>query len=344
MRASCIKLFELINPLDIKLQQGSINAIFELKSNKETCEFNTTIAWSLLGDQSNPVVVVLGGISADRYVAYSELLDKKGWWEDFVGIDKAIDLTKYSVLSFDYLGGNSASKVCCSEALELKISTYDQARALKSVLAHLGIASIKAVIGSSYGGMVSLAFSELYPSLIEKQLIISAAAESHPRSAALRSVQRQIVKLGVELGNTTKGLGLARQLGMITYRSVDEFAERFGSSKGLDGAGGQAQLQQYLSFQGEKFARIFNAKAFITLSESIDSHSINPESINTPTVLISVESDELVFSTQIRQLSAQIKAKTTHHNIRSIFGHDAFLKETKQLTPIIETLLECHYE
>ncbi len=345
-----------------ELFTGEFNTTLELQSHGNKLVFPTTLKWSWLGDSNKPVVVVLGGISANRYVAYGHNPQQtrfkgnpalRGWWEDFVGHRNAIDVEKYSVLSFDYPGGNSRlsqqsqfqSPVINNSATQtivaplatslgsLPITTYDQADALNRILERLEIKKVAAIIGSSYGGMVSLAFSERYPDKIYRQLVISAASESHQRSKAFRSIQREIVKLCHQYNDVDSGLALARQLGMITYRSIDEFEQRFSDNQ-------PQKVTDYLKFHGEKFARNFDPGSFLTLSESIDNHVINASSISTETTLVSVDSDELVFQSQIEKLAQTLSGKTTHYPIQSIYGHDAFLKEVTQLSNIIQTFLE----
>ncbi len=351
-----------------KLNCGEFSSVFELQPTDNNVILSTQVKWSLLDSVDKPVVVVLGGISANRYVGYGEesspvfisendtsVSNKtrlKGWWEDFIGSQGAINLEKYSVLSFDYIGGNTTysqennsqanhhngSKTEYSQLQKvetLPITTYDQAEALNRILSKLNINTVHAIIGSSYGGMVSLAFSEKYPDKVKQQLVISAAAESHQRSRALRSIQRQIVKLSHQYNDVETGLALARQLGMITYRSIEEFEQRF---SGADVE--KNKLTDYLSFHGSKFARSFNASAFLTLSESIDNHRIDASNITTETTLVSVDTDELVFQSQIEALAQSISAKTQHHKIHSLYGHDAFLKEVSQLSKIIQNFLE----
>ncbi len=332
-----------------------------LKTNEQHENYTATVSWSLLGGLDKPIIVILGGISANRFVAYADDSEEKGWWEDYVGIGKCVDLAKFSVLSYDFIGGNECFRHAAKQNKSFgltdvsqfsakvnnlqQVSTFDQAATLNQLLIYLKITHIHAIIGCSYGGMVSLAFAERYTEKVLRQLIISAPAESHPRSRALRSVQRQIVKLGAELGDVKKALGLARQLGMITYRSIEEFAQRFSSlaeNKKIHNS--QNKLNDYLSFHGEKFSQNFNADAFLTLSASIDNHQVNAHNIKVNSTLVSVDSDELVFPTQIQTLAETIDATTQHIRIRSLFGHDAFLKEVEQLSQIIKSFLELNHE
>src|SRR6202042_708263 len=74
------------------------------------------------------------------------------------------------------------------------ISTYDQAELLVRLLNNLGLKSLRAIVGGSYGGMVALAFGERYPERVSRLIVIGAADRTHPMATAWRSVQRQILR------------------------------------------------------------------------------------------------------------------------------------------------------
>jgi homoserine O-acetyltransferase len=142
------------------------------------------------GDSAKPAIVVAGGISAGRVVADSA--GEKGWWRDFVAPGRAIDLNDYCVVGFDFLPN--------AEETARTISTADQARALGHALTAYGIERLFAFVGSSYGGMVALAFAAGFPRRVENLIVISAAEKPHPFGTAMRGVQRRIVEFGAANG------------------------------------------------------------------------------------------------------------------------------------------------
>jgi homoserine acetyltransferase len=114
------------------------------------------------------------------------------------------------------------------------------------LLDHLGIDKIHASVGSSMGGMQSLASASMFPSRISKLVAISSSARSHPYSIALRYCQRQVimsdpnwyfVKNNRNKGDYYQGviphvgMKLARQISTVTYRSGPEWEERFGRKR-----------------------------------------------------------------------------------------------------------------
>lgn len=287
------------------------------------------LAYTVLGNLESPLVIALGGISAGR--------DVNVWWRDFVGEGKAIDTREFAVLGVDYLGGSGASTGPKDEPFPA-VSTYDQARALKAALDDLGVYRVHAFIGSSYGGMVALAFGELFPERVSQLLVISAAHEPHPMATALRSLQRRAIRLGLETGHANEGVSIARGIAMTTYRTAAEFADRFEPRGNVADQRARFAVEDYLEHCGETYARDFNPYGFLCLSESIDLHGINVDEVCVPVTLVSVDSDTLVPSWQLADL-AQRLPECHLLKLSSRFGHDAFLKEVDAVSAIIRDVL-----
>ncbi|RYG08722.1 MAG: alpha/beta hydrolase, partial [Caulobacteraceae bacterium] len=135
-----------------------IPADFRLASGERLNQPN--IVGRLHGRIGAPVVVVAGGISAGRFVHRTET-NGLGWWSGAVSVRGPIDLSRFQVLAVDFAPG--------AEFLEtpVTITTHDQARLLGLVLTHLKIERVSAFVGCSYGGMVGLAFAELFPDWAE---------------------------------------------------------------------------------------------------------------------------------------------------------------------------------
>ena len=293
------------------------------------------IAYRLAGPAAKPVVVVLGGISAHRVVA----AEGNGWWPEIVGPGLGVDTRHYRVLGLDYIGGRGASSTPDGLAKFPPISAYDQAAALKHVVAHLGVKSLHAIVGASYGGMVGLCFAERYPTLVGRLVVLSAADKSQVLSTAWRSVQRQIVREALARGDGPAGLKLARALAMATYRSGVEFALRFGGPPVRESDRFRFPIEDYLFARGEEYVQTYRAESFLALSESIDLHSMDATLVRTPATLIAVREDQLVPFADMQALSARLNGPRQLIEINSIFGHDAFLKEAAALIPIVKHAL-----
>ena len=297
---------------------------------------NVRIAYNDYGDADSPVIVVLGGISAGRNIA-------PGWWQDFVGIDSPIDTSRYRVLGIDFLGGCGASTRAEGAAFPA-ISSVDQANAVCAVLDECGIDRIDCFIGSSYGGMVALAFAEQHPARVERVVAISAAHQPHPMATALRSLQRRAIRLGLEAGRVDEAIAIARGIAMTTYRTSAEFAHRFDVAARRSGDSWRHPVEDYLEQRGEEFAGRFSAGAYLCLSQSSDLHNVDPARITVPVTLVSVDSDTLVPAWQIQQLARALAGSVRLHTISSIYGHDAFLKEVGAISSILETTLSQEVE
>jgi homoserine O-acetyltransferase/O-succinyltransferase len=294
------------------------------------------VAWRLVGPANAPVVCALGGISANRRVFVTED-PKQGWWSEVVGPGQALDAERFRVLSFDYLGG-SADTTAEANTPFPNISTYDQAELLLRLINNLGIKSLRAIVGGSYGGMVALAFGERYPERVSRLIIIGAADRTHPMATAWRSVQRRILRFAVECGRPKDGLQLARALAMATYRSSEEFEARFDGVPTRDDERFTFPVEKYLFARGSDFAERHSPEAILCLSESIDLHQVDATRIFVPTTIVAIREDQLVPLTDLRGLAARLPVAKLHE-ISSIYGHDAFLKESDQLRGIFASAL-----
>jgi len=296
------------------------------------------IAWRLAGETGAPVIAALGGISAHRTV-FSDAIHE-GWWDTLVGDGKPLDTRRCRVLGIDFLGGSGGSTGPTLDETFPSVSSYDQAEALRLVLDHLGVTTLQAIAGASYGGMVALAFAARFPAHLQRLLVISAAHRTHPMATAWRCVQREIVRRALEQGNGAAGLELARALAMATYRSAEEFSARFSSNatRGPDGTF-EFPVAQYLFARGAAYSARHSPSAFLCLSESIDLHAIDPAAVRTPTTLVGVRQDQLVPTADLQELAHQLGAAARLVELDSSYGHDAFLKEPAQLAPVFESAL-----
>lgn len=295
------------------------------------------VAWRIVGPADAPVVCALGGISANRRVCTTED-PRESWWAQVAGEDRPLDANRFRVLSFDYLGGSGETTGPEEGAVFPSISSYDQAEVLIGLLSHLGIASLRAIVGGSYGGMVALAFGERYPERVSQLLVIGASDRAHPMSTAWRSVQRHVVKFAVECGKAKEGLQLARALAMSTYRSSEEFAARFSGAPTQGEQGFTFPVESYLFARGADYATRYRPESFLCLSESIDLHRVDASRVFVPTAAVAIREDQLVPLADVRTMVARLPAGRLHE-ISSVYGHDAFLKESEQLRPIFNAAL-----
>jgi homoserine O-acetyltransferase/O-succinyltransferase len=292
------------------------------------------VRYQWIGAPDAPTVIVQGGISADRQVADTDQ-GTPGWWSELVGHGQAIDLAECRVLSIDWLTPSDFGD------RPRAISSEDQADALAALLDALSITSAAAFIGSSYGAMVALAFAARHATKVEKLVLLAGAHRAHPLSTAQRAIQRQILRLGQATGEVEQALSLARQLAMTTYRGSEEFARRFASTPDYREGRFHFPVEDYLEHAGRRFVQRFDVERFLALSESIDLHEVAPESVDVPATLIGFPSDRLVPLADLCELQRRLRGSATLEVIDSPYGHDAFLKETHQLAPLLRQVISC---
>jgi homoserine O-acetyltransferase/O-succinyltransferase len=280
------------------------------------------------GSHDAPVVVVLGGISSSRHVAATANNPAPGWWNDFVGPGRPIDTLRFRSVSIDYIDAPDGAA---------PISTHDQASALAEALDDAGIGQLHAVVGASYGGMVALALAQLDPSRVERLIVISAAHQSSASATAHRSLQRRVVELGFRAGLEADALVIARGMAMTTYSTPTGLANRFDDD---DPRERESAIEQFLALAGRSFAKRCSPQRFLSLSRSLDLHSVNPEEITTDTTLIGVLEDCLVPPSQLRDLARRLGGPCELELVSSPYGHDAFLEDQSLIAPIVARALE----
>jgi homoserine O-acetyltransferase len=322
------------------------------------------LAWRMVGPANASVVCALGGISAGRRACLAEephhhgdgceirrrelsgasenphrQRQRRGWWSDIAGPERPLDTDRYRILSFDYLGGSGETTGPQDAQPFPSVSSYDQAELLLRLLNHLGIKALRAIAGGSYGGMVALAFGERYPERVGRLIVLCASDRPHPLATAWRSVQREIVRITLASGRAADGLKLARALAMSTYRSSEEFAARFAGPPAQEPDRFVFPVERYLLARGSDYAARHRPESFLCLSESLDLHRVAADRIYVPTTAVAVREDQLVPVADVRALVARLGAGR-FHEISSIYGHDAFLKESQQLRAVIAAALE----
>lgn len=286
------------------------------------------IGYELIGPADAPVVLAAGGISAHRHVIASEQFPEAGWWQTQSGV--GLDISSVRLLAIDWLGADGR--------LDAVIDSSDQADAIAAVLDALGIDTLAAFLGSSYGAMVGLQFAARFPQRVGRLVAISGAHRSHPYASAWRALQRQAVALGQLQCDESQGLALARQLAMLSYRTPAEFAERFDGTPTLVHGRVRVAAEDYLEHCAATWVTRTSPIAFLRLSESIDLHAIDPRTVSVPTTVVAIAEDRLVPLEDLFALAENLP----HGEIRvlrSKFGHDAFLTETLEIGNILERTL-----
>ncbi|MDH5834676.1 homoserine O-succinyltransferase MetX [Luteimonas kalidii] len=285
------------------------------------------IAWELAGPAGAPVALVAGGISAHRHVAANAQFPEAGWAGDLVGGGRTLDPAHTRVLGFDYVGADGR--------VDVPIDTADQADAVAVLLDLLGIARLQAFVGYSYGALVGLQFAVRHPARVAQLVAVSGAHRAHPYAAAWRALQRKAVALGQLQCADVQGLSLARQFAMLSYRTPEEFEERFDAPPEVSNGRVRVAAEDYLDAAGARFVARTPVNAWLRLSESIDLHRIDPAQVQVPTLVVAVEGDRLVPLSDSVALVEGLGPHGQLRVLRSPYGHDAFLKETDRIDGIL---------
>ena len=136
-----------------------------------------------------------------------------------------------------------------------------------------------------------------------------------------------------------QGLSLARQFAMLSYRTPEEFGERFDTVPEVINGRVRCAAEDYLDAAGAQYVARTPVNAYLRLSESIDLHRIDPAHVAVPTVVVAVEGDRLVPLSDSVALVEGLGTRGLLRVLRSPYGHDAFLKETDRIDAILVTAL-----
>ena len=289
------------------------------------------LRYELHGPAGAPVVFVAGGISAHRHVAVSAQFPENGWANDLVRAGRTLDPARVRILSFDFIGADGQ--------LDAPIDPADQADAIVALLDALDIAALRAFVGYSYGALVGQHLAARHPQRVERLVAVSGAHRPHPFASAWRALQRHAVALGQLQCADQQGLSLARQFAMLSYRTPEEFGERFDAAPELVNGRVRVAAEDYLDAAGATYVARTPVTAFLRLSESIDLHRIDPSTIAVPTLVVAVEGDRLVPLADLVTLVEGLGKRGSLRVLRSPYGHDAFLKETDRIDAILATAL-----
>jgi homoserine acetyltransferase len=164
-------------------------------------EFNIAYeTWGTLNADKSNAILLHTGLSASSHAHSTPTNPQPGWWEKFIGPGNPLDTDKYFVICTNVIGGCYGSTGPSSldpangerYATRFPILTMDDmVRAQFRLLDNMGIQKLYASVGSSMGGMQSLAAGSLFPERVGRIVSISGCARSHPYSIAMRHTQRQ---------------------------------------------------------------------------------------------------------------------------------------------------------
>jgi homoserine O-acetyltransferase/O-succinyltransferase len=334
-------------------------------------------AFGHLNPSQDNVMLIMTGLSANGHVASHEQDTSPGWWEEMVGPGKPIDTLQWYVICVNPLGsckgstGPASLNPATGNTYRLsfpELSVEDIADAAAYVVRALGFKQLACVVGCSMGGLSSLALLARHPDLTRSHINISGAASILPFSIAMRSLQREMVQsdpmwnFGQYDQNSfpKQGMILARKLGMISYRSSQEWNKRFGRILINSCSAGkektfhkQFAVEKYLEVKAEEFVAQFDPNCFLYLSRAIDQFDLGEmmkctvkEALRRLEIenalVIGVNTDILFPLEQQVEIAEGLRASGANVEFKALesdIGHDAFLVEINKFGCLIENFL-----
>ena len=332
-------------------------------------------SWGELSAAADNAILIFTGLSPSAHAASSEADLSPGWWEYMIGPGKAIDTNRLFVVCVNSLGGCYGSTGPGSINPETSepygsdfptLTVEDITSAGHELMRELGVEKLHAVVGSSMGGMASLAYAIMYPGSVEYLISISAAAQALPLTIAIRSLQREIIRSDPAWNNghyktgeePVKGMALARKLGLISYRASDEWNSKFDRSKiPKERRTGKLfehefEIENYLEYNAQKFIYSFDPNSYQYLSRCMDLFDIAEHggSIDAgmskikvkKALVIGVTTDILFPSKQQKEIADCLERTGTdveYVEIDSVNGHDAFLVDDEHFSPVVAGFL-----
>ena len=337
---------------------------------------NVQIAYETYGKlnkENSNAILVCHALSGDAHVAgWYEGHRKPGWWDVIIGPGKCLDTDKYFIICSNVIGGCKGSTGPASINPETKkpyglefpiITIKDMVNAQKKLVNSIGIKQLFAVIGGSMGGMQVLQWCISYPEMVRSAIPIATTAYSSPQQIAFNEVGRRAIISDPHWNNGSyyesefpdDGLALARMIAHITYLSNESMYQKFGrrlqdkEEYGFDFET-DFEVENYLHYQGNSFTKRFDANSYLYISKAIDYFDLAGEGslaeafygLKIKFLVISVDSDWLYPPSQSKDIVVGLNANdidVSYCEIKSSYGHDAFLIEAGQLNYLIAGFL-----
>lgn len=278
-----------------------------------------------------------------------------GWWDGLIGAGRALDPRDWYVVASNVLGGCRGTTGPSSLSPDgrawgsrfPRITIRDQVAVEAALADRLGIFRFAAVLGGSMGGMRVLEWLIGYPDRVGSALVLATGAAATADQLGTQTTQMAAIRADPDwLGGDyypapgpLTGLGLARRIAHLTYRSDTELELRFGRQPqpGEDPyRDGRFAIQSYLDHHAVKLAARFDAGSYLALTDAMNTHDIGRgrggvaaalAQIETPIVVAAIDSDRLYPVRQLAEIAAGAPGCAGLEIIESPYGHDGFLIE-----------------
>jgi homoserine O-acetyltransferase len=328
--------------------------------------------WGRLAPAADNVVLVEHALTGDSHVAgpAGPGHPTPGWWDGLIGPGRPLDTDRWFVVCTNVLGGCQGTTGPVTPAPDGRpwggrfpyLTIRDQVRAEEAALARLGIERIAAVVGGSMGGMRAIEWAVMGADRVERAIVLASSARATADQIAWAQAQLLAIRSDPDFAGgdyydsglaPTSGLGLARRIAHVTYRTETELDDRFGRAPqaGEDphrsDERGRYAVESYLDHHAGKLARRFDANSYLVLTEAMNSHDVGRDRgglrvalgrVTAHCTVASVDTDRL-YPPRLSDELAQHLAHVDRVSVSSPFGHDGFLIETGQVGQVVTDAL-----
>jgi homoserine O-acetyltransferase len=278
--------------------------------------------------------------------------DAADWWAGMVGNGLVFDTSKYFVVCANVIGScyGSTGPLSINPATGKpyyrtfpQVTVRDMAAVHELLRLHLGIGSIKMIVGGSVGAFQAIEWCIMRPEVFGALVFVAAGAYTTPWVIALSEAQRMAIEADPTFaGNTPSGgaagLAAARAMALTSYRNYHTYNQ---TQKDPDRSQlGNYRVATYQRYQGAKLVQRFDAYSYYLLTQALDTHDISRtrngtverilQNIAIPTLIIGISSD-ILFPVCEQKFMATLMPNAIYREVESEFGHDGFLIETVKL-------------
>ena len=296
-----------------------------------------------------------------------------GWWDAFIGPGQTLDTDRFFIICANYLGscyGSTGPTSTNPRTGEIygntfpRIDALDVVRSQLQLLDHLGIEQLRAVVGGSLGGMLTLLLATRFPQRVKTVITMATGIEVTVLQRIHNFEQIMAIRNDPHFNDGNyyhaptqprEGLALARiishktfvSLGVLEGRARQQIAsyELVGQFYALSDV-----VESYMLHQGQKFAERFDANSYLRVMDMWQHFSLgdlSPDSLvscqHQQHLVFSVDSDVCYYPEEqlaIVQLLKAADIDVKYITVHSDKGHDSFLLETELYAPYIQFLLE----
>ncbi|MTE11679.1 homoserine O-acetyltransferase MetX [Nocardia aurantiaca] len=322
--------------------------------------------WGELSANADNVVLVEHALTGDSHVVgpADAHHGQPGWWDGIVGPGAPVDTREWCVIATNVLGGCKGSTGPSSLAADGKpwgarfpsISIRDQVTAEIKLFDLLGVDRLAAAIGGSMGGMRVLEWMIGRPERVGAALVLAVGARATADQLGTQTTQIAAITSDPDWqgGNyhgtgraPMTGMGIARRIAHLTYRTEAELDHRFENRAQGDEdpwAGGRYAVQSYLEYQADKLIARFDPGTYVLLTEAMNRYDVGRgrggvaaalAATPVPCVIGGVDSDRLYPLRTQQELADLLPGSKGLEVIHSKDGHDGFLTETEAVGKLV---------